>query len=213
MATKRNFYSVLGVDSTATPEQIRRAYRELARQLHPDLNSGANGHSSAASSVTMAEVNQAWNVLSDPVSRREYDRSMRDATEHQGARGPSADEYRPHTPVPPLAPVRFPWRAMVAVGVLASAAVLIINGMSDPPAPGVPDQLLEAGSCVVIDRERFAVEVSCGAPHEYVVRQFIAIDRSCPMTMQSFRDRQGMGLACVDSVSASSSVVTGSSAR
>lgn len=213
MATKRNFYSVLGVDSTATPEQIRRAYRELARQLHPDMNSGTHGHSSAATSVTMAEVNQAWNVLSDPVSRREYDRSRLEATEVRRERGPSSDSYRPTTPMPPLPPARFPWRAMVAVGVLASAVVLVVNGMSDPPAPGVPDQLLEPGSCVVIDRERFAVEVSCGAPHEYVVRQFIATDRSCPMTMQSFRDRQGMGLACVDSVPTSSSVVTGSTAR
>lgn len=213
MATKRNFYSVLGVESSASPEQIRRAYRELARQLHPDLNTGTHGHSSAATSVTMAEVNQAWNVLSDPVSRREYDRSMLDATEHRYERGPFSDTHRATTPAPPLPPARFPWRAMVAVGVLASAVVLIVNGMSDPPAPGVPDQLLEPGSCVVIDRERFAVEVSCGAPHEYVVRQFIAIDRSCPTTMQPFRDRQGMGLACVDSVSASSSVATGSTPR
>ncbi len=212
MVTERSHYSILGVDQFATPEQIRRAYRELARQLHPDMTQNSAAGQSSRPGVSMAEVNRAWNVLSDPVTRREYDRTLRGASDGFVNSGPMR-ETTVSTPPASLPPVRFPWRAMVVVAIVASAIVLVLNGLSDPPAPGVPDQLLEAGSCVVIDREMFAVEVSCSSPHEYVVRQFIAIDRSCPADSESYRDRQGMGVACVDRVVSSSSVATGATTR
>ena len=211
MATDRSFYDILGVHSSASAEEIRRAYRELARRLHPDLQQHGSA-SAARNTPSMAQVNQAWAVLSDPVRRREYDTARQ-------ARSPLStsdrdENVRRHVETPVyVAPARFPWRAMLVVGAIASLVVLVVNGLSDPPAPGVPDQLLEPGSCVLIDRERFAVEVACSSPHQYVVRQFIAIDRSCPMDTESYRDRQGMGLACVDAVSSGNSVVTGSTTR
>lgn len=212
MVTEHSHYSILGVTQTATPEEIRRAYRELARQLHPDMNNSAALRGSARPAVSMAEVNRAWNVLSDPVARREYDRTLKVARD-SGVNENRRTEDFVSKRLDPLPPVRFPWRAMVVVGIVASAIVLVLNGLSDPPAPGVPDQLLETGSCVAIDREMFAVEVSCASPHEYVVRQFIAIDRSCPADSESYRDRQGMGVACVDRVLSATSVVTGATTR
>jgi molecular chaperone DnaJ len=69
MATnKRDYYEVLGVQRTATEEEIKKAFRRLAKQYHPDTNKeqGAEAH--------FIEVNEAYEVLSDPQKRSAYDR-------------------------------------------------------------------------------------------------------------------------------------------
>src|SRR5262249_9612115 len=63
-------YDRLGVTATATPEEIRSAYRRLARLIHPDRGS-------AGSEQALAAVNEAWRVLSDPGRRAAYDASLR----------------------------------------------------------------------------------------------------------------------------------------
>jgi molecular chaperone DnaJ len=67
---ERDFYADLGVPSTASAEDIKRAYRKLARQLHPD----ANPHDQAAGERFKA-VSEAHAALSDPATRAEYDRT------------------------------------------------------------------------------------------------------------------------------------------
>ena len=59
-------YQLLGVAPTASAEEIRAAYRRLARALHPDTHGGAED-------AAMASVNEAWHVLSDPARRAMYD--------------------------------------------------------------------------------------------------------------------------------------------
>lgn len=61
-----NFYDVLGVSSTATPEEIKRAYRKLARQTHPDV-------AGPESEDRFKEISRAYEVLSDPEKRQLYD--------------------------------------------------------------------------------------------------------------------------------------------
>lgn len=68
MSSQRPLYAVLNVTSTATDEDIREAYRALAQKLHPDRNPG--DEAKAAEFVT---VQQAYEVLSDPVTRAHYD--------------------------------------------------------------------------------------------------------------------------------------------
>lgn len=66
MAT--DYYTVLGVDRKATTEQIKKAYRKLARKLHPDLNPNDK-----EAQHKFQELNEANEVLSDPDSRKKYD--------------------------------------------------------------------------------------------------------------------------------------------
>lgn len=65
---KRDYYEVLGIDQSATADEIRSAYRRLAKQYHPDVNSQDGAEE------TFKEINEAYAVLSDDDRRSRYDR-------------------------------------------------------------------------------------------------------------------------------------------
>jgi curved DNA-binding protein len=67
MAPERDFYEILGVGRDAKPPEIQRAYRELARQLHPDVNKDPGAEE------RFKDVSEAYDVLSDPEMRKRYD--------------------------------------------------------------------------------------------------------------------------------------------
>lgn len=69
MADKRDYYEVLGVDRSASSEEIKRAYRRLARQFHPDVNPG-----DPTAEASFKELGGAYEVLCDPQKRASYDR-------------------------------------------------------------------------------------------------------------------------------------------
>jgi len=73
---ERDHYEVLGVSRDALPDEIKKAYRRLARQHHPDANHGADA---AAAEVEFKVVASAYEVLSDPERRARYDRFGHDA--------------------------------------------------------------------------------------------------------------------------------------
>src|SRR3989344_5152891 len=67
MATKRDYYEILGVSKSASAEELKRAYRKLALEWHPDRNKAANANEK------FKEINEAYAVLSDAKKKETYD--------------------------------------------------------------------------------------------------------------------------------------------
>src|SRR5574344_929037 len=85
MATKRDYYEVLGVSKTATDDELKKAYRQLAKKYHPD----ANPNNRAESEAKFKEINEAYETLSNPQKRQMYDQFGADGPQgFNGAGGP-----------------------------------------------------------------------------------------------------------------------------
>src|SRR5947207_7614689 len=93
-----DYYKVLGVDNNATQEDIKKAYRKLARKLHPDLNpNDKEAHKK------FQQINEANEVLSDPEKRKKYDQYGENwqhaeefERERQSGAGAGRRQRRPH---------------------------------------------------------------------------------------------------------------------
>jgi molecular chaperone DnaJ len=86
MAPEKDYYSVLGVSASSNQDQIKRAYRKLAKKYHPDANAGDK-----ASTERFKEISEAYSVLSDAAKRKQYDQLRKYgafAGPGGGARGP-----------------------------------------------------------------------------------------------------------------------------
>ena len=82
MATKRDYYEILGVSRDASPEEIKRAFRKAALKYHPDRNKDADAVEK------FKEASEAYEVLSDPEKRNRYDRFG-----HAGLNGAAVHDF------------------------------------------------------------------------------------------------------------------------
>jgi molecular chaperone DnaJ len=207
--TTRTHYHVLGLESSASADSIREAYRRLAREYHPDRVAG-----SAAGSDKMSAINEAYRVLSDPGRRAVYDATLRGAghasTTTTTAEPASTSGFRPDLPGDeamqewryqhPDGPPRIPWRVLSICSLLAIMAIFVLAQFSTPGDPAAPDGILRNGDCVEILANNDAREVRCTGNGDLVVRQFIGFDRVCANAYAAHRDRQGMGVACIETM-------------
>lgn len=83
MSTKRDYYEILGIRKGATPEELRKAYRELALRHHPDR---VSADKKKQAEDTFKEISEAYGVLSDPKKRALYDQYGHDGVDQKFAR-------------------------------------------------------------------------------------------------------------------------------
>ncbi len=126
MNPNANFYETLGIATSASPDDVRTAYRRLARKYHPDRYEGRGD-----SADIMARINQAYAVLSDPHARSEYNALLRPT--RPAPMGPSAAEI--------AARDKKPW---VMLWIITSLIVLAVGWVAvrtlvpTPAPPPIP---------------------------------------------------------------------------
>jgi curved DNA-binding protein CbpA len=163
-------YEVLGVSRRASTEEIRRAYLDQARRLHPDARSAASADGADRSGRAMQAVNEAWRVLRDPGRRRDYDRRLagapsggstrpyagaEDAFASDDALEPDPPEYvAAQLPETDLRPTRVADTALLVPAALLAAAVglFVLAMVSFNPAllAGALALVLVSGCCFVV---------------------------------------------------------------
>ncbi|MDR1896463.1 MAG: DnaJ domain-containing protein [Prevotellaceae bacterium] len=87
-----NYYKILGLTPEASPEEIKSAFRKLSKAYHPDRKGG--------STELFCEINQAYQVLRDPLQRAEYDRLLYHKQERYKPRNESQYAQRQHNNPP-----------------------------------------------------------------------------------------------------------------
>lgn len=187
-------YERLGVPVTASADEIRDAYRAQARVLHPDQG-GPVG-----SSASMAAINEAYRVLRDPATRSRYDAELRArgsaAPTSSSPAHPSSTATYPQRPID-RTPARYPWKLVAGMAAVGATVVLVGAALYEPAEPARPDNVLETGSCVVVEANNDVREVTCAGADDLIVHTVVPFGDACPAGLSAHRDRQGMGMACI----------------
>ncbi len=219
----KSHYDTIGANPDASAAQLRRAYLQRARRLHPDQFAGRPARERASAERRMQELNAAWSVLSDPESRRAYDaelarrapsRATGPIVSGRGERWQPFEPDRRHTPTPEPGPVVADERAMeirgaarllrplplltifaVVAGLILAASLLTGagDGTSSRRAPTAEPTGIPIGCISLVP---IVEEVPCGS-HDAVVWSVVEAGEPCESGLEAVY-RQGVGgLFCV----------------
>jgi hypothetical protein len=182
-------YDVLGVSQNASVEDLRRAYLDLARSLHPDRTLGAAAAEAELASRRMQEVNEAWRVLKEPASRGAYDRAIaakrrqtRSSTPRHAAAGEEDEDLdKPFVSAPAqpgdlgVSVVRaLPWLTVTAILVI----IFVFTAFAGKHGAKTTEDLV--GKCVSSGNVATVNAVPCQGPNDGKV--VLVVDRAslCP---------------------------------
>ena len=126
-------YAILGVGRDATPLQVARAHRRLAKRHHPDLHDGSGAGADAAEQ--MRRINEAWAILSNPTRKRDFDRSY-PAAGTVAAAASAGHWAASRTPIRPMQPASTrTWASWRATAADTRAAPRTVRQPGEVPVP------------------------------------------------------------------------------
>jgi hypothetical protein len=172
-------YETLGVTEGAPPDDVRRAYLDLARRLHPDRWVDASAEERAEADRRMREVNEAWRVLGNAGRRLAYDAGRRRSTPRPATTAapfPSGDLFVDEAPVDAVARAirALPWALVVLV--LGVIFVFTAYATSD-----------DAPSTCIRREGSTAEAVDCDTPGARPVDLRVPDVRLCPEGTEAFQ--------------------------
>jgi len=207
MLAGSTLYDALGVTPTASAAELRRAYLERARTLHPDRNIDAGPAARAAAERKMQELTAAWQVLGDERRRRGYDR------EHDIGVSVSSrernDELRQFvfredgTIEEEMEPLNGAARLIRAIPWIALFAVLVIififsaYALTGGPKGGGLGGGNKTGQCVVVGGDGSAADASCDDSGARVIIGLVGPSSPCPAGTERFQPTSGSAVYCL----------------
>jgi hypothetical protein len=173
-----NLYELLSVEADASGDEIRRAYRTKARELHPD-------RAGPERAEQMAALNDAFRVLRDPATRLRYDATLRGEAPLPAWVVPDEEPVPYGSMETPRAMRGIPWLLIAVVVVAVFVAIALSGGGQSSPDP--VDGVIGVGSCVAVPSGGVVVEADCNGPYEGTVSALVAPDQTCPPETLMFR--------------------------
>ena len=183
-------YETLGIAEGAPPDDVRRAYLDLARRLHPDRWSGASPEERARAERHMQEVNEAWRVLGNAGRRLAYDTTRRPTAARVATASmpfPTGDLFVDEAPPDAVSRIirALPW----ALVLLALGAIFVFTAY----ATGDPD----GGTSCVEPNGSAAPSVRCEAPGARVVELRVPDAGLCPPGTEAFQPAGDTNALCL----------------